>query len=52
MTEPQPEAPQNWKEQFMACLTVPIFADMRQQEAIALRDANKPDSLFRYRPPG
>jgi hypothetical protein len=34
----------------MACLTVPVFADMRQKEAIALRDKNKPDSLFRYRP--
>jgi hypothetical protein len=34
----------------MACLTVPVFADMRRKEAIALRDKNKPDSLFRYRP--
>ena len=33
----------------MACLTVPVFADMRQKEAIALRDKNRPDSLFRYR---
>jgi Protein of unknown function (DUF2971) len=33
----------------MDCLTVPVFADMRQKEAIALRDKNKPDSLFRYR---
>jgi hypothetical protein len=33
----------------MACLTVPVLADMRQNEAIALRDKNKPDSLFRYR---
>src|SRR5258708_36379849 len=40
----------SWKEQFMACLTVPVFAKMRQKEAIALRDKNKPDSLFRYRP--
>jgi hypothetical protein len=40
----------SWKEQFMDCLTVPVFADMRQKEAIALRDKNKPDSLFRYRP--
>ena len=34
----------------MACLTVPVFADMRQKEAIALRNENKPVSLFRYRP--
>jgi hypothetical protein len=40
----------DWKEEFMACLAVPVFADMRQQEAIALREANKPDSLYRYRP--
>jgi hypothetical protein len=50
MTESQSGTPQNWKEQFMACLTVPVLADMRQQEAIALLGANKPDSLFRYRP--
>jgi hypothetical protein len=34
----------------MASITVPVFAEMRQQEAIALRGKNKPDSLFRYRP--
>lgn len=33
----------------MACLAVPVFADMRQKEAIVLLDQNKPDSLFRYR---
>jgi hypothetical protein len=39
----------DWKEEFMACLAVPVFADMRQQDAIALREANKPDTLYRYR---
>lgn len=33
----------------MACLTVPVFADMLQKEAVALLHKNKPDSLFRYR---
>jgi Protein of unknown function (DUF2971) len=50
MNEAQSSPSGSWKEQFMACLTVPVFADMRQKEAIALRDKNKPDSLFRYRP--
>jgi Protein of unknown function (DUF2971) len=50
MNEVQSESLGSWKEHFMACLTVPVFADMRQKEAIALRDKNKPDSLFRYRP--
>jgi len=49
MNEAQSSPSGSWKEQFMACLTVPVFADMRQKEAIALRDKNKPDSLFRYR---
>jgi hypothetical protein len=41
---------ESWKEEFMDCLTFPVFADMRLKEAIKLRDQNKPDSLFRYRP--
>jgi hypothetical protein len=50
MNEAQSAPSGSWKEQFMDCLTVPVFADMRQKEAIALREKNKPDSLFRYRP--
>jgi hypothetical protein len=49
MNEGESSHPENWKAQFMACLTVPVFADMRQRDAIALRDRNKPASLFRYR---
>ena len=50
MNEAQSSPSGNWKEQFMACPTVPVFADMRLKEALALRDQNKPDNLFRYRP--
>ena len=39
----------NWIEKFWSYLTVPIFADMKPEDAIALRDQNKPTSLFRYR---
>jgi hypothetical protein len=49
MNEANSAPSEDWKKQFMDCLAVPVFADMRQQDAIALRDKNKPDSLFRYR---
>jgi Protein of unknown function (DUF2971) len=49
MNEAQFAPSGSWKEEFMSCLTVPVFTDMRRKEAIELRDRNKPDSLYRYR---
>lgn len=50
MPESQTETLPTWTHRFWDCLTVPVLADMRLEEAVALRDQHKPDSLFRFRP--
>jgi hypothetical protein len=39
-----------WVETFWSYLTVLVFAEMKREEAITLRNQNIPTSLFRYRP--
>ena len=38
-----------WIDQFLTCLAQPDVGDVRSEEAIAIKNANLPSRVFKYR---